>query len=197
MAEKDQPGSMAYPGKGSLDRLVYRLPLLLWRMGFGPALSHPARGGRKMMVVTTRGRKSMLPRHTMVSNIYFDQKDYAVSGWRLRSDWVKNLQNDPVVTIQSGGRIYSARARRIEDDPEFQGVAQSLFESGGDSHFGDWLDTLGIDHTLADLLNKKDLVYLIGFDRTDEDGPSPLSADLIWIWAVLISFILGLIFFLW
>lgn len=188
---------MDYPKKGSLNRFTYKLPLLLWRLGFGPVLSHPTRGGKKMMVVTTFGRKSKLPRHTMVSQISFNHRDYVISGWWQQADWVKNFHEDSLVTIQSGGRIYSALAKRVEDLDEIRGVAQSVFDSGGDSHFGDWLDALEIEPNLNDLMKKRELIYFVGFDPTEIIGPDPLSADLIWIWAVLISLTLGLIFFLW
>jgi len=195
MVEKYYAGSMAYPKKGSINRFIYKLPLFLWRLGFGPLLSHPNRGGKKMLVITTRGRKSGLPRHTMVSWIDFDQKNYAVSGWWLRSDWIKNIHEDPLVTVQVGLKIYVAHARRVVDLEEFRGVARSLFESGGDSHFEDWLDTLEIAYTLDDLIDKRDRVHFIGFNPVELEGPAPLTADLIWIWAVVISILLGLVFF--
>ena len=186
---------MAYPARGSIKRILFKLPLILWRLGFGGYLSHPARGGSKMLVVTTSGRKSGLPRHTMLSYILFRGKEYVVSGWGERSDWVKNILSDPLVTIQAGGKIYSAQASRLLDPAEFLAAASSLFDSGGDSHFEEWLDSLGIEHDLDDFLEKQDRVYLLGFDRVDEDGPDPLPADLLWIWAVLFSLLLGVIFF--
>jgi len=189
MSDKDHPGSMAYPSKRTLNRFIYKLPLLLWRLGFGSLLSHPARDGKRMMVITTIGRKSKLPRHTMVSNIRYDQKDYAISGWWHRSDWVKNFINDPLVTVQSGGRIYSAYARRVEDINEIRAVAQALFDSGGDSHFSDWLASLGIEENLDELMEKRDLVYFVGFDQVDRKGPAPLRSDLVWVWGILIFLI--------
>ena len=197
MAEENHPGSLAYPKKRSLNRLIYKLPLLLWRLGFGPYLSHPNRGGKRMLVLTTRGRKSKLPRHTMMSCINFDQKNYAISGWWLRSDWIKNIHEDPLVTVQIGFKIYAANARKVVDLEEFRGVAQSLFDSGGDSHFKEWLDTLEITNTIDDFIDKRDLVHFIGFDPVELEGPAPLTANLIWVWAVFISFMLGLFFFLW
>ncbi len=197
MDGNDLAGSMDYPKKGSLNRLIYKLPLLLWRLGFGPILSNPNRGGNRMMVLTTLGRKSKLPRHTIVSHISSNNRDYVVSGWWRRADWVKNFHADPLATIQTGNRIYSANARRVEDLNEITGVAQSLFDSGGDSHFSSWLKALGIEPNLEDLLDKRDRVSIVGFDPVDQEGPPPLIANLIWIWAVLFSLMLGLIFFLW
>jgi len=195
MNEGNSSKPMAYPKKGSLNWIIYKIPLLLWRMGFGPYLSHPNRGGKRMLLITTRGRKSKLPRHTMVSRIDFDRKNYAVSGWWLRSDWIKNIHADPLITVQVGLKTYAAHARRVVDLEEFRSVARSLFDSGGDSHFEDWLDTLEIAYTLDDLIDKRDRVYFIGFDPVDMEGPAPLTADLIWIWAVVISILLGLVFF--
>ena len=197
MIRQETGGSLIYPKKRSVNRLIYKLPLLLWRLGFGPFLSHPARGGRKMLVVTTLGRKSKLPRHTMLSHIVFKNKDYVISGWWQRADWVKNFHKDPLVTVQVGLKIYAAHARRVVDLEEFRGVARNLFDSGGDSHFKDWLDALEIAYTLDDLIDKKDMVYFIGFDPVEMEGPPPLLADLIWIWAIIISFLLGLFFFFW
>ncbi len=197
MSDRKTFGSLTYPQKGSFNRFFYKFPLLLWRMGFGPFLSHPNRGGKRMLVITTLGRKSGLPRHTMVSRIDFDQKNYAVSGWSLRSDWIKNIHKNPLVTVQLGLKIYAAHARRVVDLEEFRGVARSLFKSGGDSHFEDWLDTLDIANTLDDLIDKRDRICLIGFDPVDMEGPTPLNADLLWVWAVLLSLLLGWLFFIW
>ena len=197
MNEGSSSDPMAYPKKGSINRIIYKTPLLLWRLGFGPVLSHPNRGGKKMLVITTRGRKSKLPRHTMVSCIDFDRKNYAISGWWLQSDWIKNIHEDPLVTVQFGLNIYSAHARRVVDLEEFRGVTRSLFESGGDSHFKEWLDTLEIAYTVDDLIDKRDLVHFIGFDPVEQEGPAPLTANLIWIWAVAFSLLLGWLFFIW
>lgn len=196
MIDKSRASSMDYPKKGSFNRFIYKLPILLWRLGFGPYLSNPSRGGNRMMVVTTTGRKSKHPRHTMVSHISVINKDYLISGWWQRADWVKNFQANPLVTIQAGNRIYSAHARRVEDVNEIRAVAQSLIDSGGDSHFSSWLQSMEIEPNLEDLLNNRERVFFVGFDPVDQEGPSPLIANLIWIWAVLISMILGLIFFL-
>lgn len=197
MNEDKSSGPMAYPKKGSYNWIIYKIPLLLWRMGLGPFLSHPTRGGKRMLVITTRGRNSKLPRHTMVSCIDFDQKNYAVSGWWLHSDWVKNFHKDPLVTVQVGLKIYAAHARQVVDLEEFRGVARSLFDSGGDSHFKNWLDTLEIAYTLDDLIDKRDRVHFIGFDPVEKEGPTPLTADLIWSWAVVLSLLLGWLFFIW
>ena len=162
----------------------------------GPILSHPALGGNKMLVLTTWGRISRLPRHTMVSYTIANEREYVVSGWGELSDWVKNFLTDPEVTIQLGRRTFAAHAKRVEDESEVRGIAQSLFQSGGDSHFAAWLEALEIDYSLNDLIAKQERVYFVGFDPVEKAGPPPLKANLIWVWGfflgvvVLIGFIL-------
>ena len=47
--------STAYPGKGTFNRLLYKTPLFLWRAGLGPLLSHPIRGGSRMLALAIWG----------------------------------------------------------------------------------------------------------------------------------------------
>ena len=149
-----------------------------------------------MLVLTTRGRKSGLPRHTMLSYILSEGKEYVASGWGTRADWTKNILADPLVTVQARGRIYSAEIRRISELEEFKDVAKSLLDSGGDSHLEPWLDLMGIDNDLNDFVNKRDRAFFYGFDPVDDEGPTPLRADLLWIWAVIFSLLAGLLFYM-
>jgi deazaflavin-dependent oxidoreductase (nitroreductase family) len=192
--ERKTDGSMAYPRKGTLNRLVYKTPLVLWRTGLGSLLSHPLLGGSRMLALTTRGRKSGQPRHTMLSYAPAGGKDYVCSGWGKRSDWVQNVLADPLVTVQVGRREYSARAYRVEDLEEFITVAEDMFLSGGDSHFGPWLDSHGIRYDREDMIAKRGRLMIFGFKPVQEAGPAHLTADLGWIWllpAALILLILG------
>ena len=187
---------LTYPDRGTLDRLIYKLPLLLWRLGYGPLLSHPSRGGSRMLALTTRGRKSGQARHTMVSQIELDGRDYILSGWGLRSQWVQNILQDPLVTVQVYRRTYSARIRRVTDREEFARVAERIFQTGGDSHFKPWLASQGINPTAEDLTAKRDQVFLFGFDPAQQPGPRPLRSDLAWIHLILLGMISGMIWLL-
>jgi deazaflavin-dependent oxidoreductase (nitroreductase family) len=129
-------GSMTYPQRGTLNRVIFKVPLIWWRMGLGPLLSHEALAGNKMLVLTTWGRKSQSPRHTMLSFVVAGERIYVCSGWGAKSDWYKNILANPEVTLQVGRRVYSARARRVREIDEFQQIAQEMFATGGDTHFG-------------------------------------------------------------
>ena len=138
---------MAYPYRGTLNRLLFKTPLIWWRMGMGRLL------GPSMLVLNTWGRKSHLPRHTMLS--YTPMKDciYVGAGWGARCDWYQNLLADPHDTLQvwaeqvtsfKGEAVIPALARRVTDEDEFRRVSRRLFETGGDSHFRPWLNSLGV-----------------------------------------------------
>jgi deazaflavin-dependent oxidoreductase (nitroreductase family) len=159
-------------------------------MGLGVLMSHSALGGNKMLVLTSWGRVSGKPRHTMLSYVFAQGKEYVCSGWGANTDWYKNILADPQVTVQVGRKTYSATAYRVEDINEFTKIAQELFETGGDSHFEDWLKSYGIEVTQEDMISKRDRLYLVGFDENDDPAPSPMSADLKWVWGLIVLFFL-------
>ena len=75
--------------------------------------------------VTTTGRKTGRP-HTI--EIWFGEQDgvlYLLSGGGERSDWVRNLMNDPNVTVRLGQENFAARAR-VVTDPEEDALARRL-----------------------------------------------------------------------
>jgi deazaflavin-dependent oxidoreductase (nitroreductase family) len=75
--------------------------------------------------VTTRGRRTGNS-HTI--EIWFGARGnslYLLSGGGQRSDWVKNMQADPSVTVRLGKDEYEARAR-IVDNPEEESAARVL-----------------------------------------------------------------------
>jgi len=163
-------------------------------MGLGKILSHKALSGNKMLVLSSWGRKSHKPRHTMLSYVIVGEREYVSSGWGARTDWYKNILANPHVTVQVGGRVYSARARRVQDISETTKIAQEMFATGGDTHFVSWLESFGIANDLQDVIDKRDRLVLVAFDKSEESGPPPMPADLKWIWGVML-FVLICIWF--
>jgi deazaflavin-dependent oxidoreductase (nitroreductase family) len=172
---------MTYPAGGTLNRLIFKTPLILWRMGLGPVL------GRGMMVLTTWGRVSHLPRWTMLSCTRHAGPVYALAGWGERSDWYQNILRNPHVTLQPGGRPHGALARRVTRVEEFGPVIRRLFEMGGDAYFRPWLASLEIDCEADDVIEKRERVHMIAFDPVDHPGPPPMPVDLGWVWPVLLA----------
>ncbi len=50
---------------------------------------------------------------------------YMLSGGRERSDWVKNLQRNPQVTVRMGHQLFEGKARVVEEPGEDE-LARSL-----------------------------------------------------------------------
>jgi deazaflavin-dependent oxidoreductase (nitroreductase family) len=178
--------SMTYPLKGTLNWLLFKSPLIWWRMGLGPILSHEAFAGNKMLVLTSWGRKSRTPRHTVLSYVLVGGKIYVCSGWGAKSDWYKNIVANPDVTVQVGQNVYSAKARRVQDLDEYQQIAQEMFTTGGDTHFKSWLESYGIEFNQQDMLEKRERLYLVAFDKSEGMCPPPMRVDLKWIWGVIV-----------
>jgi len=182
---------MIYPKRGSLNQFLFKIPLIWWRMGLGSIMSHKSLGGKKMLVITSWGRKSKKPRHTMLSYVLVGGKEYVCSGWGARSDWYQNIQKNPIVTVQVGRRTYSAIARRIDGVEDYKKVVDDLFETGGDSHFGPWLESYDIELNREDMIAKRDRLYIVGFEKSDQDGPPPIPVDLKWLWGLMVLVIMG------
>jgi deazaflavin-dependent oxidoreductase (nitroreductase family) len=178
---QEASGSMTYPGPWTLNRVLFKTPLLWWRMGLRPLL------WRRMIILATWGRKTRKPRYTMLSYTLHAGKVYLISGWGDKSDWYRNLQADPHATVQLGGPPFATLAYRVEDLEEFAIVMQIMLRGGGDSHFQPWLKSLDIDYDLQDLIAKRDSVYLVALDPSKNAGPPALRADLSWVSVVLLA----------
>ncbi len=186
--EQRQEGAMSYPAHGTLSRAFFKAPVVLWRMGVGPLMEKIA----PVMILTTRGRKSGLPRHTGLAYEQIDGIRYAGSAWGAESDWYRNVIDDPRVTIQTGESVEYAYAYRVTDLDEYKKVAAWLLEYSEDPFLAPWLESLDIAHDLDDMIAKRDRVYLVGFRPAEEPGPAPLETDLVWLWPVLaVTFLLG------
>ena len=78
--------------------------------------------------LTTTGRVTGWP-HTI--EIWFSldgQTLYMLSGGRERSDWVKNLQRAPEVTVRIGSERFEGYARVVEDTEEDELARQLLVD---------------------------------------------------------------------
>lgn len=177
---------MKYPADG-WRKLMFKAPLTLWRMGLGPLMGHV------FLVIGHTGRKSGLPRYTMVEHhVTSDGRIIAPCAFGDKAQWYKNMVADPHVTIENHHGAFSMVARRIEKDDELL-AAYTLFNKRNPMMFGEYLETLGIANTPGDVLAHKDRVVLITFDPTDTPTPPPLEVDLQWVWWVIGAILLGLL----
>jgi len=171
--QKDQ-GFLTYPSNG-WRRAMFKWPVQLWRLGLGPVI------GRFMVLISHTGRKTGLTRRTMTELHVVNGKKYAPSGFGRRAQWYRNIEADPRVTIQTADGAESVIARRVTDDDELLSL-MDLNDPLNRPMLLSFLATLEIEPTDADILAKKDRIYYLRFDPTDEPTPPPLLADLVWLW---------------
>jgi deazaflavin-dependent oxidoreductase (nitroreductase family) len=91
-------------------KLFFKGPIWLYH---GP-LANLMRS-RCVMLLTTTGRSSGLPRTTGISFMPLDGRIVIFSGWGVRSDWYRNLRKHPEVTVQMGARKLRATAVPVTD----------------------------------------------------------------------------------
>lgn len=176
----DQRGRswMAYPARHSFLWLFYKAPLLLHRLGLAPLLDRFFR----MLVLTTRGRKSGCPRYTMLEHTWHNDRGYIAPGWGDHTLWYQNILDDPRVTVQRGGAVYGAVAFRVTDNAELADLYRVM--AGKSPVWKQYLASWDIEDTLADYLAKKDRLVVLRLDPTRDVPLPPLRTDLIWLWPV-------------
>jgi deazaflavin-dependent oxidoreductase (nitroreductase family) len=164
-------------------RALSALPLLAWRLGLGALV------GRLFMVLTVRGRRSRRERRLMVTYLRVDGVDHAAAIYGARSQWIHNLAADARCGVQTGRDRYAATARRITDGDEVVAWRRRLGWRGR-LLFGAYLRMLGVAGDDAALRRHAQDLVLVAFSKTAGPGPTPLRADLAWIWlAVLIGLV--------
>lgn len=100
--------SMPYPSQPWLKGL-FKSPIFLYRLGLGAVV------GQLFMILTTTGCKTGRARRTAIEYHTVDGRAYVLAGWR-RSDWLRNIAEDPRVTVQTAHGAHGAVARRVTGD---------------------------------------------------------------------------------
>jgi deazaflavin-dependent oxidoreductase (nitroreductase family) len=131
-----------------LSRLLYRLPIILYRLGLGHLM-----GGR-FLLLEHQGRKTGLVRRAVLEIIRHDPTVgvyYVVSGFSERADWFRNIKRNPDVQIQVGKKAHSAIAVILD----------------GERASAEVLDYAERNPTLIKLLAKSLLGYQLGDEKED------------------------------
>jgi deazaflavin-dependent oxidoreductase (nitroreductase family) len=95
------------------SRFLYRLPILLYRIGLGGLL------GKRFLLLEHIGRRSGLIREAVLEVIRYDETQnvfYIVSAFGERSDWYQNIVKNPDVRIQVGRKWWMAYAQVLTSD---------------------------------------------------------------------------------
>jgi deazaflavin-dependent oxidoreductase (nitroreductase family) len=181
------PQPFPYP-EGCLFKKLLKTPLLLYRLGLGKLF------GNYILILSTTGRKTHKTHRTPVEYFLHQGKYYIISGFGERPDWYQNILEKPQVTLQNGYERICAIARPPQSDEEWEAVILYLTHSPvGKLLIADSLE----DHSQDEIIEQIKAWPILTFDTTDEPCPSPLEADLVWAWPLIL---LGMAFditFLW
>jgi deazaflavin-dependent oxidoreductase (nitroreductase family) len=101
------------PSFTDLPRPILRLmrlpPRLAYALGLGPLLGH------FVLLLTTTGRKSGLPRLTPLQYEEVDGRYYLGSARGQAADWFRNILADPCVQVRVKSRRFTCQARPVTD----------------------------------------------------------------------------------
>ena len=104
-----------------LSRLAFRLPIFLFHAHLGWIMGH------RFLLLTHTGRKSGLPRQTVLEIVRYDKNTGAcvvASAWGMKSDWFQNVMANPKIVYQVQNRRITGTAERLTAEEG----AQELFE---------------------------------------------------------------------
>ena len=90
-------------------RLIRLPPRIAYALGLGPII------GRFVLLLTTTGRKSGLPRVTPLQYEEVDGDFYIGAARGIEADWFRNIQANPVVEVRVKSRRYCGYAEPITD----------------------------------------------------------------------------------
>lgn len=171
-SEQQESGLMVYPA-GGWRRLMFRLPLLVWRSGWGFLLP------RNFLILATTGHESGQACYTMVEYSIISGTIYLASGWGAHPQWVRNLEADPNVVVQPvRGGVLRGRVRRVTEAREMATLYEPMQRS---LIWESWLESWEIAPTLEDFVARRDRVIVYAMEPTDVPAPPPLKQDLRWV----------------
>ena len=99
-----------------LPRIVFRLPLMVYRLGLGRMLGH------QFLVLTHAGRRSGNVHQTVLKVLHYDpvtHESIVASAWGNRTDWFRNIQVRPALAVQTGNEWYVPQQRAVTADEAF------------------------------------------------------------------------------
>lgn len=98
-------------GPGPISRLLFRCPLILYRLGLGWLVS------RHVLLLTTIGRNSGKQRVTPIGYVTDIPTStyYLSAGWEGRVNWYRNARAEPKVHVRVGNTEFDAVVERVEE----------------------------------------------------------------------------------
>lgn len=169
-------------------RYLNRFMLLMWRLGLARFINIWPEVGGRIMVIQHIGRKTGKVRHTPVNYAEVDGEIYCTAGFGAISHWYRNMLATPEVEIWLPNGRYRARAQDITNEPNALPLLRQVLVNSGFAApaVGVHPKTMS-DEDLSAVTSKYRLV------RFSRQGPASGQADLLWVWPILVSLLLGLV----
>lgn len=161
-----------------LGKLVYKSPVLLWRLGLGPVIGHA------MLILTTTGRNTGLLRRVALEYRTLHSKCYVINAYGDSVQWYQNIQADPFVTLQTSRGSESAKAVRVDNEVEILSILQE-FKRYNPFFISWYLKLIGLEDNEQELLEHKDRLCILRFDPVNQLTPPALEVDLAWLWPLM------------
>jgi len=171
-------------------RVLNKFMIAMFRLGLGPCVGgNPYTG--YIMVITTIGRRSGLPRRTPVNYASGENEVYCLAGFGSRSDWYRNVLASPNVQVWIGRRGWAGRAETMTDPAEWLPIYRWIARRAG------FADRAFTKEAISELSDER--LLRVGAEgpviriRLDKELPrSEGPGDLAWLWLVVgITFAAG------
>ncbi len=176
------PAEAPYP-EGSVAKLV-KFPLVLYRMGIGPLIAD------KVAILSTRGRRTGLLRHTPIGYARDGDIFYVASGWGEQADWYKNLQANPNAALQIGNWRFAVKAELLSEPEDLEAMLQAA-KTSGNPVLAEYAGSMKSEDFASDAPDKPKGVRLM---PTGYPPEGEIPKDLTWIWFVLaLPFVIALL----
>jgi deazaflavin-dependent oxidoreductase (nitroreductase family) len=165
-----------------LKHVLNRFMVTMFRLGLGSYVNSP--WGGYIMVITTTGRKSGLPRRTPVNFLEGDDEVYCLAGFGERSDWYRNLRAKPEVQVWVGGRGWAGRAEVVTDAAEWRPIYRRIVvdRAGFADRAFTKVNYSALDDEQLEKVAGLNPVIRIRLDRPLPRGQGP--GDLAFVWPV-------------
>ncbi|HEX9036402.1 MAG TPA: nitroreductase family deazaflavin-dependent oxidoreductase [Ktedonobacterales bacterium] len=146
----------------------FNLPIALYRARLGWLLGH------RFLLLTSRGRKSGLPRRTVLEVVRFDpvtRESAVLSAYGERADWYQNIAASPPIEVQTGSSRYIPRYRLMASDERL--AALRIYARRYRRAFRSVMRFLGYayDGTEAGLRALADSVLMVAFRPREDPEP--------------------------
>lgn len=179
--EQQPPALITHQSK--MMRTMMQMPLWMYRLGWGRVIRN-----LPFMVLTTCGRTSHKPRHTVLEYRRHGSKLYVFSMWGTRADWYKNILNDPHVTVRRGSEARTAVASVVDDPAEaMRALYMFRHHSPIYNQVMAWMssaDTINMN-TLTDVADE---FTVVRFELTDDPIHLPtIAADRAWVGQAIVA----------